>query len=66
MGVKSRWKNAYFYVSTAGSLMFLGQSFKATCSVTHSLQHPDGTVGRWVWHFRQKVGITSSQAWPQL
>lgn len=61
-GCEIMLENADFYVSPAGSLMFSGQCFEATWSVTHSLWHPDGTAGHRVWHFRQKVGITSSQA----
>lgn len=53
-------EKAQFYVSPAGSLVFLGQCFEATWSVTRSLRLPDGTTGCQVQHFRQKVGITLS------
>lgn len=43
--MKSCQKNAYFYVSLAGSLMFLGRRFEATWSVTHSLWHQMGLRG---------------------
>lgn len=59
-------ENAYFYVFPTGLLVFLGQRFEATWSVTCSLGHPDGTTGHQVWHFRQKVGITLSRTWLRL